>query len=241
MSPRKQLAQKLHKLIDDGTIAKDGKLLPEREIAEMLNVSRPLLRQSLAIVEAFGIIEIRGRDGMFKKEHAIKDITSALNLLSEWPVDVLPQIFEMRAILEPVAAKLAARRRTADDLTKMRESLDKMENLQNVRLNQREELGSKWNKIFHLTIARATHNIVFVRILEGILSFHEETTIALGRHNFERSYAIWPPEVIDEHKAILTAVENQDEEGAESASVRHLKKASQRICYSEDYVDKVQD
>jgi len=74
--PRRTLARELMKHINSGEIQSnaEGKLPSERDMAAFLGVTRPILRQAIAVLEAFGFLEIRDRQGVFLTSHEVSDM-----------------------------------------------------------------------------------------------------------------------------------------------------------------------
>ena len=228
MSQRKEFTQILYEKIKSGELVRNGKLLPERKITELMKVSRPLLRQAFAVLEAFGVLEIRGRDGIYIQKHSLKNVSNVLFLFSGWPADIIPQLFEIRSILEPQAVRLAARRRTDDDLAKMHETIRQMMECDKT-LDRDYEEYAKWNKMFHSMLMYATQNQIFVRLLESVLLAFEQTTIMLAKTTVGSMREIWPQEAPDEHQNILRAITAKDEDMAEKYLTEHLDRAASRI------------
>lgn len=224
---RREFTHILHEKINSGELVQNGKLFPERKIAQIMRVSRPILRQAIAVLEAFGVLEIRERGGVYVQKHNLKNLPEVSLLFSDWPIDVFPQLFEMRNILEPRAARLAALRRTAGDLAKMQEAIRQMSEFGTSNLNY--EGYAAWNKVFHSMLVRATQNQVFVRISECILFAYEQTVVVLGKNSFDGSQVMWPSEAVEEHNDIFCAIEMRDEDKAEENAVKHLDRANFRI------------
>ncbi|MFY9383317.1 MAG: GntR family transcriptional regulator, partial [Acetomicrobium sp.] len=78
---RKELAINIYNLIKEGKLGHNGKLPSERKLASMCNVTRPLIREALAILEAFGIIEVRDRQGIFIREKSWSEISLPISFL----------------------------------------------------------------------------------------------------------------------------------------------------------------
>ena len=120
---RKILVEKVYAAIKDGSIVKDGKLPTEREMAALMTTSRTSMREALIVLETLGIIEVKGKQGLFVKDAGMGRLNQSLDLYATWPADIIPQIFQVRIMMESPAAGLAARNRTDADLAKMAECL----------------------------------------------------------------------------------------------------------------------
>ena len=66
---RKQVIEKLLEKIKSGDIVSNNKLLPERQLAEVLGETRPVLREGLIALDAMGVVDIRDRQGIFLSSH----------------------------------------------------------------------------------------------------------------------------------------------------------------------------
>ena len=141
--------------------ANDGKAPSERDLAEKFQVSRGLVREALAILEAMQVIERRAKSGIY-----VNDEIGGIEAMAFFARIGLPlenrQIFEaveVRKIHEIKAAELACSRATEENYERLREILKDSEE----QLAKGEGLA-KQDREFHLEIVRATKNSVFHRI-----------------------------------------------------------------------------
>ena len=118
---RKKLAEKIYEAIKDGSIVTNGKLPTERETAGIMGVSRTSVREALIVLETLGIIEVKGKQGIFVKDMGLGKLTQSLDLYGSWPADLVPKVFQVRIMMESPAAGLAALSRSDGDLEKMEE------------------------------------------------------------------------------------------------------------------------
>lgn len=147
-----------------------GMLLPgermpaERKLAEQIGISRVTLREALRVLEAEGYLSIRrgAAGGAFvTQEEHLRDM--AVRRLGSDPTGVL-RIFEYRASVEPLAAELAALRRTPGDERRLNEALSEIRDAQNAGELRRGEAA------FHLAIAQASANPYILSSLEDALA-----------------------------------------------------------------------
>ncbi|WP_274626532.1 FadR/GntR family transcriptional regulator [Arvimicrobium flavum] len=158
--PRSSLVDDAIRLIEtsirEGTAA--GTRLPsEAEISRQLGVSRPVVREALAFLRADGLVESRHGQGLFVTEQAVLRIRAD---------DLRPDraglldLLEMRRALESETARLAAQRRTPEDVDKLRAALEGMAAAEREgRDGVREDLH------FHLTIASIGRNPLLMKII----------------------------------------------------------------------------
>jgi GntR family transcriptional repressor for pyruvate dehydrogenase complex len=216
---RKELGEKLMKIIRNQMEKGLDKLPSERELARELHVSRNLLREIIIVFEAKGILEVQERQGIFIRNKLLDVLDANLETLTIWPEEYIRHVMELRFLIEIPAAALAARRRKPEHLEKMRYCI---ENLGKVRFPDSEGEASIWDAYFHSCIVESSQNPLLSRIYENFSAFMKNF-IAFRR---KRLYAvnIDPQTILNEHKAILDAIFNQDEKAASSCMREHLSK-----------------
>jgi GntR family transcriptional repressor for pyruvate dehydrogenase complex len=155
-----QVADQLCGLIQANQYPVGSRLPPERDLAQLLGVSRPSLREALIALEISGHVEIRGGSGLYACLPA-EPVTPAVATaaLGESPSEVM----QARAMLESAVAAQAAARTTPAALARLHECLDGM----------RLDLASKRapldnDRAFHVAIAEMTGNSVVVRMVADL-------------------------------------------------------------------------
>lgn len=106
----------LKTLILNGSLKPGDRLLPERELSEMLNVSRTSIREALKILEALDLVYVKPGGGTYLKKPTISGIITPLSIFMQDDSSTYTSLFETRTLLESGTARLAAERRTAEDL-----------------------------------------------------------------------------------------------------------------------------
>ena len=115
-SVSQQVFEQLRELIYRARLKPGEQLLPERELARVLGVSRPTLRQALNRLVDRGLLEHRQGQGTFVRPlEARKDYNPLVAVIDDHEASLL-ELLEVRLALECNAAVLAARRATADDI-----------------------------------------------------------------------------------------------------------------------------
>ena len=134
------------------------RLPPEREIAEMLNVTRTVVREALIMLEIKGLVDVRRGAGIYVLDNADAqtiDSTDVNHCNDAGPFELL----QARQLLESNIAEFAALQATREDIVKMRQALQ----LEERELASSEANGSESGDMqFHLAIAEATHNSMLV-------------------------------------------------------------------------------
>jgi GntR family transcriptional repressor for pyruvate dehydrogenase complex len=223
MNPRKEKQLKeMLQAIENGTIVKDGKLLSERELEATLHMSRLHIRECLNILEAYGVIDIRERQGIFVARHDVDNAFRSLDAFqSAWPVGLYDEISEVRRLIEVPAARLAAERRNEKDLEHLNYALDMLHKILKLAPPERGIQGAKWNAIFHNLIASAAHNSVLLRMYECVITLSQNTLNTLVLGNISRlPQDEWPDQIGEEHDQLADAISKQD--GAAAAKVMDL-------------------
>lgn len=210
-----EIVQQVQSLIKEGKVLPGEQLPPERNLAEMLGVGRPTLREALNHLEAQGFIEIRKRKGIFIKNIGMPLISDPIRQIFKEDKEMLPYLYEVRRDIELSNAYLSAQRRTDQDLEAISAPLLRMEKaIAENCVSISEDIG------FHMAIARATHNFLKVHILKHMFDISEEflgsVLNRLGKDptNF--------PAVVEQHYRVLEAIKRKDAEAARGEMQKHL-------------------
>lgn len=226
---RKQVLEQLYKLIKEGEILTDDKLPTEKELIEITGIPRQILRDALIILESFGILEIRERQGIFLINSGLKNITKSLDLFSGWPADVIPQVFEMRLIIEPASAQFAAKKRNDVDILKMDQCIEALTKLHNENHPSKGILGLSWNSMLHKVIVDSAHNNIISRVYEGVSGVSERAINSLDTYYSALPFQKWPDLILEEHIKVVEAIKNKDSEKAYNVLTEHLKSSALRL------------
>ena len=211
----------IHELIREGRFKAGDQLPSERELAETFKVSRTSVREALRALETQGLIISRTGMGNFIADLPIESLVPPLAQLLIEEKDALADIFELRKLIEPQIASLAAERATAGDIERMRQFLDKQR-----EQVQRGETGVEADSELHFAIGRATQNHAIEKLVSGLLEVlshsREESLQTAGRRQAS----------IDSHLAIVAAIEEHDEAKAREAMRYHIEQVEQNVLLS---------
>ncbi|WP_230685041.1 FadR/GntR family transcriptional regulator [Cellulomonas sp. JZ18] len=207
MSTPVVLAAHLERLIATGQVAAGDRLPSERDLAASLSVSRATLREAMHELEAKNLIERRPGRGTVvvapsDAERALLDLSS--------PSSEARDAAELREIVEPSVAGLAARRATPANLLQLREVLDRT----TPRL--RPEASLACDTEFHLLVARAARN----PLLATLHTMVAEWTMDVRRHSHTTAEGRRTSR--EGHLAIFAAIEAHDADAAQRAMSEHL-------------------
>ncbi|NKQ56007.1 FadR family transcriptional regulator [Amycolatopsis sp. K13G38] len=212
------LAQIEQKILD-GTLRAGEKLPSERELVTALGVSRTSVREALRALEAMGIIEARTGSGQNAGAVVTGKSTPALTNLLRLHLALarisLADLVETRVQLERNAARAAASAHTADDVRRMKDLLTAMRNA--------ESGYQEFNALdteFHVSIARISGNALSVDLMQALRGAVESEMAA----TFTR-FADWrtvASTLIDEHEAIVEAIDKGEGERAADLVADHI-------------------
>ncbi len=223
-SNRQRLGDQLYGQILDhivsGRLKEGDRLPPEKEICELFGVSRPTVREALLRLRADGLIQARQGAGTFVINRPAARLT---NFTSSADVAGYLRCVEVRMPLEGVAARLAAERRTPEQLKKIEQAHEEFANT-----IKSGNFGADEDLAFHARIAEATGNEFFSHILKNInhalIGFMRVTLNLTRTGSKERA-----SKVVDEHKRIVEAIRAQDGEEASNAMQFHIGQARRRL------------
>ncbi len=189
-------------------VHKPGDILGnEIELSEQLAVSRSAYREAIRILAAKGLVESRPRTGtrvltMDRWNLLDSDVLSWFFASEPSPV-IVNGLFELRMIVEPAAAALAAARRSDGDLAGMRAALESME-----RMTLKTEAGQAADRDFHQAILTATGNPPLISLASTIGAGVRWTTL------YKQRKRRLPPDPMPEHWAVFEAIAAGDAEAA---------------------------
>lgn len=217
-----QVVEQIQHSIREGKLIPGDQLLPERELADQFGVSRPSIRQALAVLDNVGIIEITPRDGAYVRRQRLEDAIEPLTNVLYQEREQVAHLFEMRQIIETQAVCRAARRRTEADLVRLRELNHRFkEDLHN------PDLAFHANTRFHIGIVETAKNPLLTEVMTTLLTATLEV-YATARET-SMSHIENRLRFVIEHEAIIAAVEQQDEERASDLVAQHVDDSRQRI------------
>jgi len=200
-------------LIKNNELKPGDKLPPERELAEKLSISRNSLREAFRVLESRGLIKSKPGGGRFIREIRENDHNNTENIILSLEKSSILELLEAREIFEVKIAEIAAQRATPEDIEIIEEALNKMNQKEELKDDKKTESDTE----FHLAIAGASHNFVFVNIIKLHLDLLKETREKTwqipGRR--EKQY--------QEHRAIFRAIKEHNSKKAGEAILKHLR------------------
>ena len=207
---------------------KPGDYLPsERQMTEMLQRSRPTIREALRMLEQSGFIKTTiGTAGPVVQEYKLNNLAVPMeNILKIHDVSDY-EVFEYRKECERFVVAWAAKRRTDDDLETMQQILDDTLNC----INEKRYLDIlNYDMKFHEAIYKASRNKVAV-ILNSLTHDITENSIEQVLKNAdEKEKAALTKKILKAHTSIFEAIRDMDDKAAKTAITSHLES------FSKDY------
>lgn len=226
MSKKEKVSQvistELMKLIETGKYPPGSRLPTENELAAQFGVSRAPIREALSVLKAAGLVTSRQGGGNYVEEFTGNVSLQRIQVESH-DAETIQHLFEMRKILEPEAASMAALKRTPEQLEQMKHFLKKMES---ESIDEGKSAAGA-DIEFHHSIILATQNPILIQVLESLRSTYEKVLDVTLRPNV--SLGQKRKAVFIEHENILKAIEAEEPELAKIHSLIHLRNAEKKI------------
>lgn len=209
-----QVFDQIRELVFRGKLKPGEKLMPERELAEAMAVSRTTIRDAIQRLVAMGLIVQKQGQGTFVKSLE-DDLESPLARAMQAQNASLEDLLEVRMGLECNAASLAAQRADAQDLKAMTQTIEEMK--REVALGR---LGTEADTSFHMAIAFAAKNPLHILIMRNFYDylFHgiRENLACLYEDpkNIEK--------IVQQHEGIFKAMVNHNPFQAYEAMKEHI-------------------
>lgn len=205
-----RVAESLRLHFIEGTFKVDEKLPSERRLAEILNVSRTVLRDALALLELEGFVEIRPRSGVILKRR------EGPNTFSGSTEPGTLEIIEARLVIEREIAAAACKMITAEEIKSLEDRLQIM-----AESDIMSDARRSADREFHLIIARAAHNSLLQRFLEETMETQYRSQIW---QQFRRH---WPQtrdteRLVATHREIVDALRSGNSNRARGAAEAHM-------------------
>ncbi|MGA9964470.1 MAG: FadR/GntR family transcriptional regulator [Terriglobales bacterium] len=206
-----EVAQQIERLILK-KLRPGDKLPSERELAEMLKVSRSSIRDAIRGLELRGLVEPRQGAGTIVRESAVELLANPFAGALKRRKEMVSELLDFRKMLEPPLAARAATHASADEISELEEILQRQE----AKQSQGEPAVAE-DAEFHYSVALASGNSVVLKVLDIIMDLLRDTR--------ERSLQVEgrPQKSLAGHRRILAAVKRHDAEGAKSAMRRHIE------------------
>jgi GntR family transcriptional repressor for pyruvate dehydrogenase complex len=210
------VVQRIKELLGNGALKAGSRLPPERELAEMLSISRPSLRTALRALSVMGIIRAKPGAGTYIADSLPEVFSQPMQFMTLIHNTGVEEMFEARLIIEAGLAEMAAERATKDDLKAMAREIEGM----------RQAIGDPEKFLrhdiqFHQAIAHASGN----RVMSGIMDTVAQLLYHIRRQTIARASDF--AEAVHWHQRIYDAMLRHDPRRAKEAITSHLRAAKE--------------
>lgn len=212
------VTEQIINLIKSNELKPGDRLPPERELAEQFSISRASLREAFRVLESRGLIKSTPGGGRFIREINKDTLIDTENVIFNLEKSSLLELLEAREIFEVKIVELAVQRATVEDVKEIEENFYRM-----YRVGEKEDIDTEdvekteLDTEFHLAIARASRNFVFINIMrlhfELLKNIRNKTWQIPGRQEQNQK----------EHLAIFQAVKEHNSKKAAEAMLNHLR------------------
>jgi GntR family transcriptional regulator, transcriptional repressor for pyruvate dehydrogenase complex len=208
-----QIVQQVEESIHKGGMKPGDQLPPERELAQQFGVSRTAVREAVKALREKGLVEAYHGRGTFITDGTSYSMRQSLDrMLKVGQGEGSGFLAEVREILEPEIAAMAATRSDAEDLASMREQVGIMD-----QARKDPDAFIEADLDFHLALAEAAANPIILSLIDSIVGLLREQR--MGIFQVEGG----PDRGQYHHKRILEAIVHKDPVGAREAMKAHLR------------------
>jgi GntR family transcriptional regulator, transcriptional repressor for pyruvate dehydrogenase complex len=188
------------------------KLPSERELAEMLRVSRGSIRDAIRGLELMGLVEPRQGAGTIVREVSVDSLVNPFANALKRRKELVGELLDFRKMLEPPLAARAATHASPEEISEMEEILRRQEEKQS-----QGDAAVAEDTEFHYSVALASGNSVVLKVIDILMDLLRETRT--------RSLQVEgrPQRSLSGHRRILAAIKRHDGEAAKAAMRRHLE------------------
>lgn len=199
----------------------DSRLLPERELAETLGVTRAGLRKALAVLESENQIWRHVGKGTFIGSRPVETMADIVAITRRTnPAEVM----RTRLVLEPEVARMAALNATSAHIAEMRLCM------QRTRAAQTWRQYEAWDNRLHRVIAESTQNSLLLALLDTLNAVRR--AVVWGRLRVDKVKPAPTHHSFEDHESIVAAIENRDLNRAAAAMRAHLENVERNLLKS---------
>ncbi|MEX1018878.1 MAG: FadR/GntR family transcriptional regulator, partial [Litorilinea sp.] len=214
------IVESLLSLIRERELRPGDKLPAERELAAMMQVSRPSLREALRALAIMNVIEIRQGDGTYVSSLKPELLMSHLDFVFSLTDSAFLELFQARKVLEPGIVAMAAERVTDAEIVALEECVHR-----SIALVDDHPAFLEADVEMHELIAKAAKNSILAQFMASISQ--------LGKVSRRRTVAL--PGVtrqsVQDHTAIVEALKQRDPAAARAAMLHHLRNVERELAH----------
>lgn len=213
-----EVFSQIRELIGEGRFKAGDQLPSERELAETFKVSRTSVREALRALETQGLIVSRTGAGNFVADLPVESLIGPLAGLLIDEKHALADVFEMRKLIEPQIAGLAAERATDSDIAQMKRIIRKQTDAVS-----RGDTGVDADAELHFAIGRAAQNRALQKLVSALMEILGRSREESLQTDKRRASSITA------HRRIVAAIEKHDRARARSEMLRHIEQVEESV------------
>jgi DNA-binding GntR family transcriptional regulator len=196
---RHRIRESLHRRITSGQVQPGSKLV-QQQLARQFGVSMGLIREALLELQAWGLVEVHDNRGIF---------------VCQWDAERIKESYEVREVLEGLAARRCCGRVTADQVEKLRQIVEQIYRTAGA---QEWDENTRLERKFHGEIVRLSASHMVIRLAENYRFLRKMVWVASDPDSTRQS-----------HLDILAAIESNDPDRAERLARSHVASGKQTI------------
>lgn len=202
--------EQIKDIVKEGELKTGDKLPSERDLSEKLQVSRASVREALKSLQMLGLIQTKHGGGNFINENFENSLLEPLSIVFLLLGGKRSDVLELRKIIEPETAALAAKNITVEQLHEIKKISEELNSTSDI------ELSASLDKMFHYKIAQASGNQLISTIMFSISSLIEKYIENSKFHVSNKEL------VLTQHEKIFKALETHNADKAADAVKKHL-------------------
>jgi GntR family transcriptional repressor for pyruvate dehydrogenase complex len=219
-STAERIVENLITLVKERSLKIGDKLPPERQLCEMIGVSRPSLREALKALQVMNIIDIRQGAGAYIKSLEPQDVVEHLDIVFHLDSSLYHDLYESRRLIEASIAAMAAEKISDQELELIEENIRQAA----VDIDDESAFFERDLELHEMIMTAAGNRVipVFMQSINKLaLLIRQKTNAMLTiRKN-----------TIQDHKAILMALKNHDPRESAAAMERHIRNVERAFLY----------
>ncbi|MDR2630154.1 MAG: FadR family transcriptional regulator [Spirochaetaceae bacterium] len=225
-STAERIVEKLITIIKYRNLKEGDKLPPERQLCEMIGVSRPILREALKALQVMNIIDIRQGAGAYIKSLEPEDVVEHLDIVFHLDSSLYHDLYEARRVLEAGIAAMAAEKINDRELVFIEENIQQAA----VEIDNEQAFFDRDLELHEMIMKAAGNRVipVFMQSINKLALLTRQKTNAMT--NTRKT-------TIKDHEAILMALKNHDPRESAAAMERHIRNVERAFLYEKVEVE----
>ena len=214
-----QAISKIYDLILSQNLKENDKLPPERQLSEMLGISRNSLREAIRVLDMLGVVRVDQGSGMVIDSSRVSDaVTKHLTFALLMNREKMNELFEARLVVETECASLAALRASESERALLHRTYQE---LCESRTDRPKSIALEIE--LHNIVARAAHNSVLEKILNSLKQILKESREATVPHTGVT------PETVKVHERLIAAIDARDYRSSADIMREHIAAVGDRM------------